>query len=32
MDPAFFPAAAPEASAYFGLLGAWLTRRGMTGR
>ena len=32
MDPASFPRQAPEASAYFGLLGAWLARHGMTER
>jgi pimeloyl-ACP methyl ester carboxylesterase len=32
MDPAFFPRQAPQASAYFGLLGAWLARHGLTQR
>ena len=32
MDPAFFPRQAPEAPAYFALLGAWLARRGLAER
>jgi pimeloyl-ACP methyl ester carboxylesterase len=32
MDPAFFPRQAPEAPAYFGVLGAWLARHDMTER
>ena len=32
MDPAFFPKQAPEAPAYFAVLGAWLVRHGIAER